>query len=307
MPDAPPVAAGPVWESIPHEVLCPLCEYNLRGLSDPRCPECGYRFEWDDVTNPKTSVHPYLFEHHPQRNIRSFFQTLWGTLRPIKFWKSLSPSQPSRPGRLFAYWVLTSLIACLVVAAQWVRSIVSLWDYSNWYYFSPYSNSSSSFYPTPTTPFSWSHLWATAGRAWRRDINFEIALSLAIFWLVWPWLTFLALSIFQVSMAKAKIKTIHVIRCLFYSFDIGAWLGPFFGVAIVLSIWGPAFELDAPFAGMIALFIIVLMITRLWAAYRWYLRFGHPFWTIVLSQIVAFLGAAAALSVWHELTHTHKF
>jgi hypothetical protein len=24
-----------------HDVLCPLCSYNLRGLTVPRCPECG--------------------------------------------------------------------------------------------------------------------------------------------------------------------------------------------------------------------------------------------------------------------------
>ena len=109
-------------------------------------------------------------------------------------------------------------------------------------------------------------------------------------------------------MARAKIKTIHVVRCLFYSFDIGAWLGIFFAAAIVLSIWLPAITLDdSDFGGILALCIITLMIIRLWAAYRWYLRFGHPFWTIVLSQIIAFLGAAAAMSVWHDLTHHNKF
>jgi rubredoxin len=303
MPDAPPVAAGPLWESIPHDVLCPLCEYNLRGLSEPRCPECGYRFDWADVVNPKIRVHPYLFEHHPERNIRSFFRTLCGTLRPIKFWNSLSPSQPSRPGRLFAYWVLTSLLACLVVAAQWVRSIVDGWNYSAWISYSPVSPFSS----PPATPFSWSHVLDTALATWRGDTNFEIAWNLALFWIAWPWLTLLALSIFQVSMARAKIKTIHVVRCLFYSFDIGAWLGIFFAAAIVLSIWFPAIEIESTVGGILALGIITLMIIRLWAAYRWYLRFRHPFWTIVLSQIVAFLGAAAAMVVWDELTHTHKF
>ena len=28
--DAPP------WESVSHDVRCPLCEYNLRGLTEPR-------------------------------------------------------------------------------------------------------------------------------------------------------------------------------------------------------------------------------------------------------------------------------
>ena len=45
---------------------CPLCEYNLRGLSEPRCPECGYRFEWAELRDPSRRLHPYLFEHHPE-------------------------------------------------------------------------------------------------------------------------------------------------------------------------------------------------------------------------------------------------
>lgn len=39
-------SAVPDWSTIGREIHCPLCEYNLRGLSEPRCPECGYQFEW---------------------------------------------------------------------------------------------------------------------------------------------------------------------------------------------------------------------------------------------------------------------
>ena len=28
---------------------CPNCEYNLTGLAEPRCPECGTRFDWDQL------------------------------------------------------------------------------------------------------------------------------------------------------------------------------------------------------------------------------------------------------------------
>ena len=52
MPSTTPpidVATPPDWDSIPDEILCPLCEYNLRGIPEPRCPECGFKFEWDEV------------------------------------------------------------------------------------------------------------------------------------------------------------------------------------------------------------------------------------------------------------------
>src|SRR5436189_2963407 len=93
-------AATPDWEAIEHGVECPLCDYNLRGLNEPRCPECGYVFEWWEVLDPKRRKHKYLFEHHPERNFWSWWKTAWGGLRPGGFWKELNPAQPSRPWRL---------------------------------------------------------------------------------------------------------------------------------------------------------------------------------------------------------------
>ena len=57
------------WNNIPGEVYCPLCEYNLRGITEPRCPECGYAFDWADVLDPRRRLRPYVFEHHPERNV----------------------------------------------------------------------------------------------------------------------------------------------------------------------------------------------------------------------------------------------
>lgn len=30
----------------PGEYFCPQCKYDLRSVSEPRCPECGFRFDW---------------------------------------------------------------------------------------------------------------------------------------------------------------------------------------------------------------------------------------------------------------------
>src|SRR4051812_30293929 len=87
---APPAPAID-WSSITNEVECPLCRYNLRGLTEPRCPECGLQFTWAEVLDPN-SRHPYLFEHHPERNLPSFFRTLWAGLRTRRFWTKLRPA-----------------------------------------------------------------------------------------------------------------------------------------------------------------------------------------------------------------------
>ena len=55
-PPRPIPAAGEVPP--PHEAVnCPLCGYDLRGLVDPRCPECGYRFVWADLTDSTRRRH----------------------------------------------------------------------------------------------------------------------------------------------------------------------------------------------------------------------------------------------------------
>ena len=102
-------------------VHCPLCEYDLRGLTEPRCPECGYRFTWDELNDPALRLHPYAFEHHPERNVSSFRQTLLGGLRPGRFWRTLFPTQPSRPQRLVLYWIIVAMTMFAPLALQYAR------------------------------------------------------------------------------------------------------------------------------------------------------------------------------------------
>ncbi len=107
IPSPPPVD----WSTIKTTVECPLCLYNLRGLSDSRCPECGYSFDWAELLEPGRARHRYLFEHHPQRNLWSFYRTLLGGVRRKKFWTELIASQVLRPRRLIIYWLLCTLLA----------------------------------------------------------------------------------------------------------------------------------------------------------------------------------------------------
>jgi hypothetical protein len=73
-------------------LLCPLCEYDLRGSVEPRCSECGYAFTWEEIRDPARRLHPYAFEHHPERNVWSFRRTLLAGLRPGRFWRTLFPT-----------------------------------------------------------------------------------------------------------------------------------------------------------------------------------------------------------------------
>src|SRR5689334_1067676 len=100
------------------DLACPMCGYNLRGLVDPRCPECGRPFDWEELRDPERRLHPYLYEHHPERGLRAFVDTLLGGMRPRRFWTTLRPAQPSRPRRLVKYWLIysVSILAALGMA-----------------------------------------------------------------------------------------------------------------------------------------------------------------------------------------------
>ena len=40
---------SPLPRGLDEDLPCPQCQYNLRGLTLPRCPECGFTFNWSDL------------------------------------------------------------------------------------------------------------------------------------------------------------------------------------------------------------------------------------------------------------------
>ena len=110
----------PNWDSIAETISCPLCEYDLRGLKDPMCPECGYRFAWRDMLDPARRKHPYLFECHPDRNVWSFLKTTFHALRPVQFWRGLRADQRCDRHRLNTYWQIVALVVILAFATEYL-------------------------------------------------------------------------------------------------------------------------------------------------------------------------------------------
>ena len=294
------MSTAPSWDAIAHDVCCPLCDYNLRGLSDPRCPECGHRFDWAVVTDPAKRLHPYLFEHHPERNVRSFFRTLVGTLRPRRFWDGLPASQPIRPGRMVVYWLLTCAIAALPVLAEWARATKECWD--NGIVGGYFWGNMPRRYSGPES--IWPEVWETAKFAWGYDRSITFAIWRLAFWVAWPLLTLLSLQIFRASMRRAKVKTVHVVRCLVYTFDVLAWLGLLLTGWTLLAIWIPAaVPTRGESVGTLLLTlapVVVLIVIRLTAAYKRYMRFDHACSTVVASQVIALLLALNVALLWEN-------
>lgn len=286
-PEAPAATPPPTpnWDTISHDVTCPLCGYNLRGLTDPRCPECGSRFNWPDVIDPHKGLHPYLFEHHPERNLRAFAQTLVGTLRPARFWSSLSPTQPLRPRRMRLYWLLTALIAILALGGEAARTVLETWMDVRY----------------RLTLFS-----VTLGNWWREPLVY-LTFNLLFFWLAWPWLMLLSLQVFRVSMRRAKVRTDHVLRCVVYSFDVGVWFAllslaaTLYAIAktiFTMSSW-PASNDELALRGFAFIGITFVVVTwRMTQAYKRYMGFDHALATIIAAQLISMLLILNWIGFW---------
>jgi hypothetical protein len=113
--------------------------------------------------------------------------------------------------------------------------------------------------------------------------------------LMWPWLVVASLLVFRVSMRLARVKPMHVLRCVVYSVDLLVWVGGamFATTVIVLAAERgspqPAMAIMPGLLGCIFVLGVGIAAYRMGTAYRCYLRFDHPFATVFASHIIASL------------------
>jgi hypothetical protein len=305
---AAPRATAPDWDHHEDDVFCPLCEYNLRGLIEPRCPECGYRFEWPDLLNPSRRLHPYLFEHHPEKNFRSFWRTAIGGLRPRRFWASLHPVQPSCPRRLILYWCLAAsvvIIACVALVIAVVLAVARVNAASHPQFIARWNLPQNAAHRAELVrqygsiealaeKIAPARFFNAAGDAIRFSrVPRALVLPLLV-GLAWPWLTFLALLVFRGSMRRARIGPTRVLRCVLYSSDVLLWYGL---LLLAVAPWEYYAEMNnLVSSGMLRQVELAVGATftwivtfRLFGACRYYLRLSHTAWTVTVSQFIVAL------------------
>jgi hypothetical protein len=280
----PPVSVS--GEAPPHEAVnCPLCDYDLRGLVEPRCPECGYRFEWAELLDPTRRRHRFLFEHHPEHNVWSFCRTAAAGLRPARFWRSLSPVQRSSPRRLALYggviFLITLLLGPIAFHLHTALSLLATGAVAGW------SNA----------------LWL----AWDFESPPLLFVTFGCY-VLWAVTTYLSLLIFRISMRRARIRPVHVARCVVYSFDAVVWLaaGLFAAAAATMALALLLSKRDFTLLTVIdfaAFLLVPLVVYRLVTAYKHYLRFDHPFLTVLASQVIAGLVVLNVLVLVENLRH----
>jgi hypothetical protein len=303
--------APPDWEKQTTELLCPLCGYNLRGLAEPRCPECGYRFNWRLLQDERKNRHQYLFEHHPERNVRSFMRTLAASQLPRRFWRTLRPEHQPRRWRLFLYCLVLAIViaASLLVPTAWAiwtdyraaqQQVAGWLTYATRYPTDPWivrtlGGRSPQSYAATLPGASFGQFWRQYSIQWK---SVE-AIPPAALCLAWPWATVLVLMLLRESMRQAKIYPVHVVRCAIYSADATVTLLPLLLLLSNATIWTDwmerpwfrhsVFSMLPPSAAAIVLVAMPMLTYRLAIAYRRYLKFPHAIASVVATQIILLL------------------
>jgi hypothetical protein len=109
------------------DVHCPRCGYNLRGLTEPRCPECGFEFDFAQLRTGllRENVPTWLDRCDPwqphQVLLRSLYELVQGALRPRRLLTTLDVNGPLTPAGLMLVfgvlwlWLLTAAIMAAAI------------------------------------------------------------------------------------------------------------------------------------------------------------------------------------------------
>lgn len=309
------------------ELHCPLCDYNLRGLIDPRCPECGHRFSWDDLIDEDRRKLHWLFEQRRDRNVASFARTLAESILPRRFWTALRPTHDFSASRLLLFWALPLVMLLMVLFAGVLMPVLlSLQEHIDYREATRQkllrdygmlgerqlaeANASIDDYldrhlPVPTL------MEGVRGSQTMFDDPARVLLPVFLELLLLPWLTIASLKIFWITMRRAQVLWRHLLRVALYTFAplpllpvvvCGALIVHHLAMQLVQAKNPPIFydpdllALCLNLCLWYGVWLGVLTTWRLARACMLYLRLPHPIWLAILSQLVTYLALVCILA-----------
>ncbi len=298
--DAPPATGA---------LRCPICDYNLHGLPEPRCPECGFKFQWSDLQNEQSGF-AYFFETARSSPVRAFVRTLLYSAVPTRFWRTIRPTLRPRPKRLVIYALIAMLLGLLPAM---IIGGAPLYSYAQWSlgrraflldnYAHPKDADSEAYAIQLAKPFGsveqyvdWAYPGLSSFQFWKHGlVNVIGGMFLPAIVVGWPLLTFLSLMIFRVSLLNARVSPAQVLRCVVYSGDVAVWLLPLLLVVI------PSFAVvgteNVAWSGYLPIVLLMLLAARIVIAYQLYLRIRRGLAMVICSQVMAAL-VFCKLALW---------
>lgn len=276
-------------DAAPAEHLtCPNCDYHVYGLSAARCPECGGEFDWNETLRRyRTKSKPWFEYRWLDRPIGSFVTTCWRSLRPSRFWREMNLHDPPRRGALHGLVLLVTLQCCLgVIVGSGVITYLQLLGINQ----PPIPGRFGGVRAQPSFLMVFQQFALSPS-------SLESVVDLALLLISWSYFGRLAMSVFQQSMARARVRNAQLARVWAYSWapPMLVALAAAYLVEVVETIRWQTFRYSAPEWG--ALVGIVLVTWSVSCAYRHYLRIPHASAVALSIQAMALLAATAVLVV----------
>lgn len=157
-----PAGLSADW-SLPRDLACPVCRYNLRMLRNPRCPECGTEFRWQQllaVSCPRCDLglmdvdgdacpqcalplrwELLLSEAAPRvetrfemsdRPFRAALGTCLAAIRPVAFWRKVYIEIAPAAVRLRRFRIAMLVVGVLGWIAPIVAGMIAPWGWGGW-------------------------------------------------------------------------------------------------------------------------------------------------------------------------------
>jgi|GEM_PF-6910716 len=318
---------APAWETIPHEITCPLCEYNLRGLAGNRCPECGHQFNLSELLKAKESEHPFLIEHGRRGLLERYRKTFRTSIGVRGIWQTVTPSHRLNAGRLVAYklsqWAMFG-VGSVVVLVVMIGYSVAAHAYARVELARRFSHRTHSKDMVQTMVDQEMPSLAFTAHVSNAMVVVEDNLPPLIIMfgtmVFWPWLLFITQFVFLESLRRKQIHRAHLLRCAVYSSDVAVfWFVPFLlvfgGVEFlrphsmsVFGAWGGSGWNELLNDAMrCSLPLMLLWLTwRLVQAYRSYLRFPHAAASAIGAAVITILTLLSIFNLfipnmWYKL------
>ena len=217
-------AAVPDWSTLDIELHCPRCDYNLKMLTSPRCPECGLTFEWDELIRAtRNELHVPIFEYQWRtRPVQSFFETILRCMFPWTLWRRIPLAGPVRSGVLLVFVLFVVIAGAIVdVAAAAVGCFAWTRKYSAF------------FGSLSTLEVVGRHLEATVERT-------AVVLPLVV-------ICTLGLAVMSQTLRSARIRAVHLVRVASYAFvAVVCWRAAIEGAQI--AFWSSLLLFNFPWA-----------------------------------------------------------
>lgn len=268
-------------DAVPIERLtCLKCGYHLFGLSETRCPECGTQFTWSEALDNYRRRQNPLFEYQCGKHfIRSAIRTWWWCLRPTKFWKRIDIHDPPQVVPLLI-WVLMCLVAFAVSVA--VTTGIAQWLPRYMYALSR---------PARFRRTGWAQLPSWVLRVASNPEFARVVVSV----LAWTVFSLVALLVFRQSMRRCRIRTVHVIRVWAYSTPTMLVVAGVTTVIVeILKAELTRGRSRFPFEILVGGVFVAYVMWAQRCAYRHTIRMAHSFGVAICAQLMAVLATMSA-------------